>query len=166
MVATTVTPLVIGWSSLKERGRSTPLGQGVCDWSVLVPGSVQTNASEGSGSRLDRKVDPRSGLGHDAGSEWRMMCTPGSVLVGGRVLQRPMWTVWRNRGTRLPVIPSPPAGGGMEWYGRSQAGSIRVCRPRHRGGGQTSSDLASWLRRAVVHAGRARQRMCPSRSPQ
>ncbi len=27
-------------SSLKERGRSTPLGRGVCDRSVLVPGSV------------------------------------------------------------------------------------------------------------------------------
>ncbi len=95
-----------------------------------------------------------------------MMITPGSVLVGGRVLQRPMWTVWRNRGTRLPVIPSPPAGGGMEWYGRSQAGSIRVVDHATGGGGQTCGDLASWLRRAVVHAGRARQRMCPSRSPQ
>ena len=44
----------------------------------------------------------------------------------------------------------------MEWYGRSQAESIKSCRPRHRGGGQTPSDFASWLRR-FPHAGQARR---------
>jgi hypothetical protein len=36
---------------------------------------------------------------------------------------------------------------------------------RATGGGQTCNGLASWLRRIHAYAGRARRRMCPSRSP-
>jgi hypothetical protein len=61
--------------------------------------------------------------------------------------------------------PGPVAGhpfaagvGGMEWYGRSQAGSIKRARPR-RGGGQTESDLAPGCAGTGAHAARARQRM-------
>src|SRR6266540_4129982 len=105
-----------------------------------IPGSVQTSAGEGSGSRLDRRATRAAGLAltpapigaclHRAGND-------SCEVVSGRVLHRPLWTVWRNRSVRLPVIPSPPTWGGMEWYGRGQAESIRVV-DRATGGG---SDL-------------------------
>src|SRR6266540_3735830 len=105
-----------------------------------IPGSVQTSAGEGSGSRLDRRSTRAAGLAltpapigaclHRAGND-------SCEVVSGRVLHRPLWTVWRNRSVRLPVIPSPPTWGGMEWYGRGQAESIRVV-DRATGGG---SDL-------------------------
>jgi hypothetical protein len=58
------------------------------------PGSVRTNAGEGSGSRLDRRSTRASGRGLDADPERRRIVAPGSrcAVVGGRVLQRPMWT--------------------------------------------------------------------------
>ena len=57
----------------------------------------------------------------------------------------------------------PEFTGGMEWYGRSQAESIRVV-DRATGGGQTCNDLAPGCAGGKAHAGRARQRTCPSRS--
>jgi len=54
----------------------------------------------------------------------------------------------RCGGAGVPVAGHPFAAGegGMEWYGRSQAGSIRYV-DRAAGGGQTCNDLASWPRR-------------------
>ena len=121
-------------------------------------GSVQSNASEGSGSRLDRRSTPQ-GHGLDGDSEWRMIFAPGTFVLGC------VWAVFskvvrcgrgRSRVVRLPVIPSPPAWGGMEWYGRSQAGSIRIV---DRATGRWGSDL----RRPRVLAA---SRLCSRRSGQ
>jgi hypothetical protein len=63
-------------------------------------------------------------------------------------------------GTGGPVAGHPFAAGvgGMECYGRSQAGSIKIDRPR-RGGGQTQSDLAPGCAGLGPHTVGARQRM-------
>src|SRR6266498_2498821 len=47
---------------LHGAGPVNPLWSGIYDRSVLVPGSVQTNADEGSGSRLDRRSTRVAGL--------------------------------------------------------------------------------------------------------
>ena len=86
-------------SSLKERGPCQPPG---CDRFCPIPGSVQTNAGKGSGSRLDRRSTRGSGLGLDAGSDRRRIVAPGTMAVQ-------LWvavfsivrggTVWRNGGS-------------------------------------------------------------------
>jgi hypothetical protein len=148
-------------SSLTGRGRVNPGG---CDRFFRFPGSVRTNAGKGSGSRLGRRSTRASGLGLDAGSDRRRIVAPGTRAVRLWVAVFSIVRCGRCGGTgslRLPVIPSPPRG--MEWYGRSQSGSIRVV-DRATSGDQTCNDRACWLRRSGAHAGRARQRTCPSRS--
>src|SRR6266545_803564 len=75
-----------------------------------------------------------------------------SLKEWGRVKPR-TWVVcvW------LPVIPSPPTGGGMECCGRSQAGSIRYARPRHqrRGSDLRRPRVLAASRRCSRRAGQA-----------
>ncbi len=46
--------------------------------------------------------------------------------MGGRVHQRLQWTVLASAGGPVAGHPFAAGVGGMEWYGRSQAGPIRV----------------------------------------
>ena len=89
-----------------------------------------------------------------------MIVAPGTMVLGCGWPCSPTSEMdgVANRRGRLPVIPSPPAVGGMECYGRSQAGSIKFRRSRHMGGDQTPGDHARWLRRMDAHADRVRQR--------
>jgi hypothetical protein len=139
---------------------SIPVAEGFVDRFGLFPGSVWATAGKGSGSGLDRRSTRAAGL----------VLTP--IPCGAESVRRErLWVLWgwpcspmskmdgkAEPGSRLPVIPSPPAWGGMECYGRSQAESIKIDRPR-RGGGQTQSDLASGCAGLEPHAVGARQRM-------
>jgi len=80
-----------------------------------IPGSVRANACEGSGSRLGPKVDPRSGLGLDAGPERRTMARrrERGVALWGRSSQ--MSEMDARQAVRLPVIPSPGTRGIERW---------------------------------------------------
>jgi hypothetical protein len=161
----TTYPLVIP----EGAGPCQPQARGACDRFLLIPGSVRAYAGEGSGSRLDRRSTRVSGLGLDADPERaqnrRAGNEVGEVVGVGRVLSNVRSGRCGEPGVRLPVIPSPPTIG---WHGvvRPQPGTGSIRDVDHAtGGGQTSNDRASWLRRNHAHAGRARQRMCPSRSP-
>ena len=122
----------VAGSSLKERGRSSPLCQTACDGFSPFPAWVRTYAGEGSVSRLDRRSTRVSGLsltptpiGAESSRRER-----GFVVVGGRVLQRPKWTL-RRAGVRLPVILRHRHG----WHGviRPQSGvvnQVRTTAPR------------------------------------
>jgi len=149
-----------------------PEGAGPCQASDLgkfvvlsagFPGRCRQAPARGrgQGSTGGRPV----GRGLDAGSEWRRLCVPGIRLWGWRVLQCPDVGTVSEAGSRSLFIPSPPARGGMEWYAAARRGQSRQVDHATVGGGQNGLDLAYWLRRVGTHAGRARQRMCPSRSP-
>ena len=105
---------------------------------------MRTNAGEGSGSRLEPEVDPRSGLGLDADPERRRMFAPGTGYWGCGWPCSPASAVdgWASAGSPVAGHPFAAGEGGMEWYGCSQAGSIRYV-DRATGGGQTCNDLAS-----------------------
>jgi hypothetical protein len=81
----------------------------------LIPGWPYSFVAALEPGRSSWTVDPRSGLGLDADPEWRRIVAPGTgyAIVGGRVLQRPMWTCG---GTGDPVAGHPFATGvgGME----------------------------------------------------
>ena len=106
---------------------STPVAGRFVTGLCLFPGSVRTNAGEGSGSRLDRRSTRAAGLALTPIPSGAESVAPGTRL----------WVLWvavfssvrsgRFGGTGCPVAGHPFAAGvgGMEWYGRSQAGSIR-----------------------------------------
>jgi len=116
----------------------------------------------GQGSTVGRPV----GLGLDAGSERRRVLCPGNPGCGSAC--SPTSDVDVSEAGVPVAVHSFAAGRG--WHGvlrRSQTGSLTSGRPRHRvGGGQNGHDLACWLRRAGVHAGRAhRTRPCSFIAP-
>ena len=79
-------------SSLWEWGRVNPLVGSACDRFGLVPRLGAGECWCGVGSRLDREVDPRSGLGLDADPVRRRLGAPGTGYRRwwcGRVLRCP-----------------------------------------------------------------------------
>ncbi len=155
-----------GWSSLKERGRSSPR-----TWCVVTdfsgfPGRCRTGAGEGSGVKVERPQGEARGrttlAPTPSGAD--SVCPGGPGVVGWPCSPVSDVDGWQ----RDDPVAGHPFATGNGWHGSATAaartGSIRVV-DRATGGGQTSTGLASWLRRDQVHAGRARQRMCPSRSP-
>jgi hypothetical protein len=154
-----------------------PEGAGPCQASDLglfvavcwVPGTGAGQALvrfRGQGSTGGR---PRRGLALMPAPRWRSVFVPGGIspgLWGGRVLQRPMWT----DGNCQNVSGCRSSLRHRHWVAWSAAAAARrgqsdTLDHATNGGGQTRADLASWLRPDGAHAGRVRQRMCPSRSP-
>jgi hypothetical protein len=128
-------------SSLKERGRSTGLEKWISGCEAVASlevGGCQP-ADGVNGEDPQRSEDGQSwavkgwGRRRPRVSGW-LSCwaSSGESGVGDSSIASNRW-LRAARGARVPVIPSP-GHGGMELYGRSQAGSIkRATTPPERG---------------------------------
>ena len=95
-------------------------------WFGLLPGSVQTNAGKGSESGLDRRSTRAAGLvltPIPCGAElvrrerlWGVGVAVFSSVLNGRL---------GGTGSRLPVIPSPPAGAAWSVTAAARRGQSR-----------------------------------------
>ncbi len=136
------------------------LGPGLFVAVCWVPGAGAGQAlvrGRGQGSTGGR---PRRGLALMPAPRWRRVFVPGGVSRGWGWPRAPTSDVdgWQlSARVWLPVIPSPPTGGGMECCGRSQAGSIRYARPRHqrRGSDLRRPRVLAASRRCSRRAGQA-----------
>ena len=144
---------------------STGDAEGVWLGWCWFPGSVQANAIEVSGSRLDRRSTRAAGVALTSAPRGAESLPPGRAMAGceAAYLQRPMWTDGQ-RGSD-PVAGHPFATLVVAWSDAAAARRGQSDCSTSPCGGQTRNDHASWLRPDLSHAGRARQRMCPSRSP-
>src|SRR6266566_1250544 len=134
--------------------------------SPFIPEGVGPCQASSLGKFVDFLWVSRTGERHTptpSGAESLCRGIPGLwVAVFSSVLMR---TVERSGIARSLFIPSPPTRVAWSVTAAARRGQSRQVDHATGGGGQNGNDLACWLSRAVTHAGRARQRMCPSRSP-